>query len=81
MNANGYEERRLAAAMDRNNVKPGAMAQALGVSKETISRWRANVVIPTGENLNRALEYLRQFEPDLQAADLLPSPVEAGKES
>jgi len=54
------------------------IAEALGLSRVAVWAWVDGRSMPSGVNLLRLLEYLRQFEPGLQAEDLLPdaaSPV------
>lgn len=55
----------------RNRLQQKAVAEALGVSRQTVCFWVSGQVTPGGENLSRLLEFLRQFEPSLEAADLL----------
>ena len=55
----------------RNRLQQKAVAEGLGVSRQTVCFWVNGRVVPTGENLSRLLEYLRQFEPSLEVSDLL----------
>lgn len=60
------------AALRRNRLHQKDVAEALDLSRMTIWSWVDGRSVPTGTNLLRLLEYLRQFEPGLQAEDLLP---------
>lgn len=64
-------------AIRRNRLQQKDVAEALGISRMTVLKWVHGDSVPTGTNLLRLLEYLRQFEPTLQAEDLLaPGPAE-----
>lgn len=64
----------LAAVMERNRLQQKHIADALGVSEMTVLRWFHGRTVPTGTNLIRLVDYLRQFEPALTAEDILPPP-------
>jgi len=57
----------------RNRLQQKDVADALGISRMTVLNWVHGNSVPTGTNLLRLLEYLRGFEPALQAEDLLPA--------
>ena len=57
--------------LQRNRLQQKAVAEALGVSRQTVCFWVSGQVTPGGENLSRLLDYLRQFEPSLELSDLL----------
>lgn len=59
----------------RNNLVQKDMAEAIGVTQETLSRWSQGHVTPGGTNLGRLLEHLRRFEPGITVADVLPDPA------
>lgn len=69
--------------LERNRLQQTAAAEALGVSRIAVGLWVNGHSKPSGENLIRRLEYLRRFEPGLEASDLLdvtetaPEPQEA----
>jgi len=67
----------LRAVLDRNRLMQKDVAEALGLSRVAVWAWVDGRSVPTGANLLRLLEYLRQFEPTLQAEDLL-QPAAAG---
>jgi len=56
---------------DANDLTQKDIAAGIGVTPETVTRWKWQFSPPADE-LFRALAYLRQFEPGLQAEDLLP---------
>jgi transcriptional regulator with XRE-family HTH domain len=56
----------------RNRLQQKDVAEALGISRMTVLNWVHGNSTPTGTNLLRLLENLRQFEPSLRAEDLLP---------
>jgi hypothetical protein len=70
--------------LDRNRLEQVQVAEALAVSRISVGNWCNRRGGPNGVNLVRLLEYLRQFEPTLQASDLLqpsvdePTPVQEG---
>lgn len=68
MEANGT---RLRAVIARNRLQQKEIAEALGISRMSVWSWVDGRTVPSGGNLLRLLEYLRQFEPTLQAEDLL----------
>lgn len=61
----------LRAILDRNRLQQKDVAAALGLSRVAVWAWVDCRSMPTGANLLRLLDYLRQFEPTLQAEDLL----------
>jgi transcriptional regulator with XRE-family HTH domain len=63
----------LRAVLDRNRLMQKDVADALGLSRVAVWAWVDGRSVPTGTNLLRLLEYLRGFEPTLQAEDLLPA--------
>jgi DNA-binding transcriptional regulator YiaG len=65
--------RSLRAVLDRNRLQQKNVAAALGVSRMAVWAWVDGRSVPTGINTVRLLDYLRQFEPTLQAEDLLPA--------
>jgi transcriptional regulator with XRE-family HTH domain len=67
----------LQAALDRNRLQQKHVAEALGVSRIAVSAWVHGRSIPTGSNLVRLVEYLRQYEPGIAAEDLLPAEAKA----
>lgn len=69
MEANGT---RLRAVLARNRLQQKEIAEALGLSRMAVWSWVDGRTVPGGTNLLRLLEYLRQFDPSLQAEDLLP---------
>jgi transcriptional regulator with XRE-family HTH domain len=66
-------ETRLRAVLARNRLQQKDVADALSLSRMSVWSWVDGRTVPTGINLIRLLEYLRQFEPTLQAEDLLPA--------
>jgi transcriptional regulator with XRE-family HTH domain len=70
MEANGT---RLRAVLARNRLQQKDVADALGISRMSVWSWVDGRTVPGGANLLRLLEYLRGFEPTLQAEDLLPA--------
>jgi transcriptional regulator with XRE-family HTH domain len=65
----------LKAIIRRNKLVQNEIAEAVGIAAETLSRWVSGTVTPSGANLVRLANHLRQFEPDLAEADLLaPEP-------
>jgi len=67
----------LARVMARNRLQQKHVAEALPVSRFTVWQWVHERAVPTGTNLSRLLDFLRQFEPTLQAGDLLSAAGEA----
>jgi transcriptional regulator with XRE-family HTH domain len=63
----------------RNRLQQKDVAAALGLSCNAVWAWAAGRSVPTGRNLVRLLEYLKQFEPTLTAEDLV-GPAAAGSE-
>lgn len=62
----------LKGILARNRLQQKDVAEALGLSRVAVWAWVDGRSVPTGTNLLRLLEYLRQFEPGLRAEDLLP---------
>lgn len=56
--------------LNRNRLEQVDVAEALGVSRVSVGNWVNGKGIPSGINLARLLEYLRQFEPALTLEDL-----------
>jgi transcriptional regulator with XRE-family HTH domain len=71
--------------LDRNRLDQTQVADGLGISRVSVGNWVHGRSKPSGPNLVRLRDYLRQFEPGLEVEDLLapapePAPaVEAGK--
>lgn len=55
----------------RHGLNQAAIAKAIEVQPETLSRWANGHIRPSGDNLIRLLSHLRKYEPKLQAADLM----------
>lgn len=68
----------LGEVLDRNRLKQKQIAEAIGVSEETVSRWVNGHVRPSGDNLVRLAAYLRRYQPDVREADLLAPADDAG---
>ena len=66
--------------LERNRLEQTETAAAVGVSRISVGNWVHGRGVPSGFNLVRLLTYLRQFEPDLQAEDLLSAAPEADPE-
>jgi len=65
----------LRAALKRNRLQQKDVAAALGLSVFTLHNWTAGKATPTGDNLIKLADYLRQFEPGISERDLLqPQP-------
>ena len=60
----------------RNKLVQNEIAEAVGIAPETLSRWVSGTVTPSGGNLVRLANHLRQFEPALTEADLLSQDLE-----
>ena len=63
--------RGILVVLGRNRLQQKHIADALGVSRMAVLAWVHGRSVPSGDNLVRLLAYLRQFEPGLQAEDLL----------
>lgn len=63
----------LRTVLERNRLTQVQVADALGVSRVAVWLWIDGRSAPTEANLQRLLEYLRQFEPGLQIEDLIGS--------
>lgn len=61
----------LKEVLRRNRLQQKAVAEGLGVSRQTVCFWVSGHVVPGGENLSRLLDFLRQFEPSLEVSDLM----------
>lgn len=70
----------LAGLLERHRLQQRHVAEALGVSRMAVLAWYHGRSIPSGQNLVRLVEYLRQFEPGLAAEALLPSTAEPATE-
>lgn len=55
----------------RQRLKGRVIAGAIGVSKETLSRWLQGHVVPGGQNLVALLGYLQRFDKSLTLVDLM----------
>lgn len=71
----------LRVVLARNRLQQKHVADALGISQNAVLAWVHGRSVPSGINLFRLLEYLRQFEPGLVLEDLFPeaSTVASGK--
>lgn len=63
----------LAGLLERHRLQQRHVAEALDVSRMAVLAWYHGRSIPSGQNLVRLVEYLRQFEPGLTAEQLLPT--------
>ena len=61
----------IGAALGRNRLQQKDVAKALGLSRHTLLAWCHGRKVPTGTNLVRLVDYLRQFEPGVTAEDLV----------
>lgn len=59
----------------RNGLIQKDIAEAIGVTPETLSRWSKGHVTPGGTNLGLLLDHLRRFEPGITIKDILPAAV------
>ena len=64
------ELRGLRAALKRNSLRHIDVATALGIHRETVTRWVNLDLTPGADSLMRLVEFLRRHEPTLEAADL-----------
>ncbi len=62
----------------RNGLSQKDIAERLQVEQSTLSRWVQGHVAPSGPMLVRLLALLRESDPKLDAADLLP-PAPSGE--
>ncbi len=62
--------------LDRNRLEQAEVADAIGVSRVSVGNWVNGHGKPRGPNLVRLLDYLRRFEPGLQADDILPAELD-----
>jgi len=61
----------LATVLKRNRLQHRHIAQGVGVSRISVGHWVHGRSVPSGTNLVRLVEYLRQFEPAITAEDLV----------
>lgn len=76
MEGNSSTTTPLAGLLERHRLQQRHVAEALGVSRMAVLAWYHGRAIPSGSNLVRLVEYLRQFEPGLSAEALLPTTTE-----
>lgn len=55
----------------RHGLVKRRVADAVGVTPETVSRWVHGHTTPRGAELVKLLDHLRQYEPGLEASDLM----------
>ncbi|MCP4202266.1 MAG: helix-turn-helix domain-containing protein [bacterium] len=58
--------------LDRHGLSQSELARTVRVSRETVNRWVRGRNLPVGENLIRAIDFARRFEPRLEARELFP---------
>ncbi len=62
--------RALARFLARHDLRQTTLAEAVGVSRETVNRWIRRGTLPAGANLVAVLEFARAFEPSIRTEDL-----------
>lgn len=62
----------LKEVLQRNGLTQESVARSVDVSLMTVWNWANGRTVPAGENLVKLADYLRQFEPGITEADLLP---------
>ena len=68
-----YSKHPLQRFLDRHDLSQSDLARAMHISRETVNRWIRRHNIPVGENLIRAVDFAKRFEPHLEAHELFPT--------
>ena len=68
-----YSKHPLQRFLDRHDLSQSDLARAMHISRETVNRWIRGHNIPVGENLIRAVDFAKHFEPHLEAHELFPT--------
>ena len=61
----------LAALLQKHRLRQVDLAEALSVSRVTVSLWAAGKAMPSGPNLVRITMFLREYDPLLRVEQLL----------
>ena len=61
--------------LKRNRLQQADLAEGIGVTKQAVWMWCTGGGQPTTENLLKARDWIRQYDPTVTADDLLDAPA------